>query len=211
MRIDPILALSVVAFACGCGSAGPSQSRPSESSRNTESTPRTTVYATGDGTAAWHIQGRHFWNGSPVELRVAPLGEAPATVNLSREGAAACVSLDGVMAFGAPDQLQEGVRFRCGAARFEVAQCDVTEQCRNARIEAIWRTGSAPDYRELPISYFYNRCRGVQSITFSLERPLAVGFGSTLELRQGLGLLAQPHVPLCTGDPASSLYTDAHQ
>lgn len=147
-----------------------------------------TVYAPSDGTEAWNIRGNRFWSGSPGVLRP---DDRPESVTRWQAGTVACVSLNGVMIFGAPERVRKGDRFRCDTARFEVADCDAPDDCRNSRIVAYWRTGLPPDYAELPVNYYYNRCRGIQSITFSLERPPRDGFGSTLELRQGPGLLAQ--------------------
>jgi len=204
MRRELILALLVVAYFSGCDSgerAGSSSSAPLP-------TQPATLYTTGDGTNAWHIRGNLFWNGAPRELMVAPLSEAKPTVTRFRANEAACISLDGVMTFGAPNVVRKGLRFQCGATRFEVTECDPSEDCVDARIEAIWRTGVAPNYSEVPVNFFYNRCRGVQSITFSLDRPIKADFGSTLELRQGLGLLAQPNTQACARDPALSLYSN---
>lgn len=180
---------------------------PFRSPKHTPSpTQLVSIYASADASSAWYIQGRSYWSGAPHELRVAPLTEARATIAYSRTANASCVDLDGVSTFGAPDDLRKGTKFECGAARFEVADCDFPEACRNARIEAIWRTGAAPNYHELPVNYFYNVCRGVQAITFSQNDQLRVQFGSTLELRQGLGLLAQPEGQGCKSDPTGQLY-----
>lgn len=162
------------------------------------------IYAEGDGRDAWHIRGNRFWNGNPGHLDRRPLNRAPASVVHSRTSNAACVDLGG-MTFGAPDALRLGEQFQCGEARFEVVECNDPNRCY-ARIAATWRTGIAPNYRSVPVFYWYNRCRGVESITFSLARPLRVGFGETLELRQGPGLLAQPDSPACRNDPRSALY-----
>jgi hypothetical protein len=205
MRCAPVLLPAILAFLSGC-EAREQSSAPSPAAAPAQPA---TVYAESDGQGAWHILGDRTWNGRPGELLVAPLSEAPASITHWRTADVACLSLDGVRNFGAPDRLRKGARFRCGAARFEVVDCDFPEDCRNALIEALWRTGVAPDYGELPVNYFYNRCRGVQSITLSLDRPLRVGFGETLELRQGLGLLAQPNSPTCRRDPVSGLY-DRH-
>lgn len=201
MRRASILILVMGALLLGCGLPAQSSSSPDPVVAK-----QATIYATSDGTDALHFSGDRIWTGSPGELLVAPLSEAQPTITYSRVAGVACVSLDGVSTFGAPDVLRKGARFRCGTARFEVVDCDFPDDCRNALIEAIWRTGVAPDYRELPVNYFYNRCRGVQSITFSLDRPVRVGFGETLELRQGLGLLAQPDTPACRRDPVAGLY-----
>lgn len=79
------------------------------------------------------------------------------------------------------------------------------DDCRQALIEAIWRTGVATDYHEVPVNYLFNPCR-IQSVTFSLDRPLRVAFGSTLELRRGPGILAQPKRSDCRTDPGAQLY-----
>lgn len=206
MQHGQAIVLSVFSFLSGCGSPTQSPTKPPAPSPDAISAQPATVYTTGDGTQAWHIRGNRFWSGRPGELHTTPLSGAPASVIYSQTSGAACISLDGVMTFGAPDMLRKGAGFRCGAARFEVVDCDFPENCVNARIAAIWRTGVAPEYHDLPVNYFYNRCRGVQSITFSLDRPLRVGFGETLELRKGLGLLAQPDTPACRRDPGAGLY-----
>lgn len=193
MRRRPALTSWVLAFVSGCGS--PTQ--PSAPAPTVVPVLPATVYSASDGHSAWHLQGNRFWSGSPAELRAVPLREAPATVRYSRTAGVACIDLGG-MAFGAPDLLRKGAQFQCGVARFEVVDCDFPDDCRNALIEAIWRG-------EVPVNYYYNRCRGVQSITFSLDRPLRVGFGTTLELRQGTGLLAQPDTPACRRDPSAGL------
>jgi len=200
-----LLTLPGLAVVFGCGSS-PSSKQPSAQAPTAIPERPATIYTVSDGSEAWHIQGNRWWNGRPGILRTEPLSRALATITISRTADAECVSLDGVSDFGAPRRLRQGVRFRCGATRFEVVDCDLPEDCRNARIEAIWRTGIAPEFHELAVNYFYNRCRGVQSITLSQDRPLRVGFGSTLELRQGLGLLAQPDTPACRRDPAAELY-----
>jgi hypothetical protein len=165
----------------------------------------TAIYSEGSGRDAWRIQGDRFWNGDPRHLGMRPLARAPAGVVRSRTADAACVDLAG-MIFGAPETLRLGVQFQCGTARFEVVECENPERCGYARIAATWRTGVAPNQRPVPVFYWYNRCRGIESITFSLARPLRVGFGETLELRQGPGLLAQPDSPACRNDPRSALY-----
>ena len=197
--------MTLILVMCGCGSA--SRTSGSSSAGRAESA---IVYATSDGTDAMHILGNRIWTGDPGELREAPLRDAPPTVTYSRHGDVACVSLDreGVSVFGTADTLRKGARFRCGTARFEVIDCDYPNDCRNAHILAFWRTGVAPNYGQLPVNYYYNRCRGIQSVTFSLDRPLRVGFGETLELRQGPGLLAQPDTPSCGQDPISGLFGD---
>lgn len=198
MRRSTTIMLSLFALLSACGA--PAQSPPAISLQPA------TVYTSSDGYGAWYILSNRFWSGAQGELDAVRLSEAPASVSHWRANNTACVSLDEATIFGAPDILRKGARFRCGTARFEVADCDFPEDCRNALILAFWRTGIAPDYHELPVNYFYNRCRGVQSITFSLDRPLRVVFGSTLELRQGLGLLAQPETPACRREPGAELY-----
>ena len=165
-----------------------------------------TIYTSSDGTGAWHIVGNRFWSGLPSALPFQPQRDAQPTITYTRLGNVACASLDGVSNFGAPDMLRQGARFQCGTARFEVVDCDMPEDCHYALIQAIWRTGVEPNFSEVPVNYFYNRCRGVQSITFSPDRPLRVGFGTTLELRQGLGLLAQPDAPVCGREPGAGQF-----
>lgn len=204
MRRELTLTLIVAVGFTGCDSG----ERAGSSSAPSRAAQPAILYTTGDGTEAWHIRANRFWSGAPRELRVAPLAEATPTVSHSRRGEVECISLDGVMTFGAPNVVQKGLTFRCGATRFEVTECKHSQDCIDAQIEAFWRTGVAPNHSEVPVSYLYNRCRGIQSITFSLERPLKADFGSTLELRGGLGLLAQPDAPDCAGDPALGLYSD---
>lgn len=194
--------LVVVATACGPSPPSPQQSSASSSTR----AQRATIYATGDGTAAWHIDGDQFWSGAPGEITVAPLSEAPASVRYWRTPEAQCLTLDEVVNFGVPHVLRDGARFQCEGARFEVLECDWPEACLNARIEAFWRTGVAPEYGALPVIYLYNVCRGVQTITYSLDRPPRSDIGETLELRQGLGLLAQPDSQACRDDPGAGFY-----
>jgi hypothetical protein len=193
------------AIALGCLLGCDSQTQSPPQSPVARAQPAT-VYAAADGSFAWHVQNNRFWSGSPSELSGAPLSEAPASVIYSRTSGGTCVNLDGIMILGAPDTAAKGVRFQCGATRFQVVDCSPLEECYDTWIEAIWRTGVAPNYQEIPVNYFYNRCRGIQSITFSLERPLKVGLGATLELRQGIGLLAQPKLLDCKSDPRSRLY-----
>ena len=202
MRRVVILALLASVCLPGCDFSDWAASQPAVA----PGTPSSIIYTSADGTGAWHIRGNRFWSGAPAELRVAPLSDAQPSLTWSRVAEAECVSLDGVMTFGAPNSMRKGLQFRCGATRLRVTDCTPSEDCTDALIEAIWRTGVEPNYSEVPVNYFYNRCRGIQSITFSLDRPVKVNFGSTLELRQGLGLLAQPDAPICLRDPALGLY-----
>jgi hypothetical protein len=137
----------------------------------------------------WHFQGNVWRRAFPQST----LSEAP--LRYSRSAGAACVDLEGIGPFGAPDMLRVGTRFQCGTAHFVVVSCGITtDYCR---IEATWRMGAARDSVELRVHYFYSRCRGILSITFDLDPRLRVGFGETLELRYGLGLLARPDAPEC--------------
>jgi hypothetical protein len=186
MRHAPILMFSIAALLFGCGSSAQLPAPPAVPE------PLVTIYAPADGGEAWHFQGNR-WRRALSDQ--SPLSEAP--LRYSRSAGGACVDLDGVGPFGAPDVLRVGARFQCGTARFEVVACEFTDTCR---IEATWRMGVAPDGGELRVNYFYKRCGGIQAITFDLDRALRVGFGGTLELRQGLGLLAQPDAPGCRDD-----------
>jgi hypothetical protein len=185
MKHAPVLIFSILALLFGCGSSAqlPGPAAAPE--------PPLTIYAPGDGGEAWHFLGNVWRRALPG--RQAPLNEAP--LRYSRSAGAACVDLDGVGPFGAPDMLRVGTRFQCGAARFEVVACEIaTDTCRT---EGVWRMGDAPDSVELRVHYFYSRCRGILSITFDMDTRLRVGFGEPLELRHGLGLLARPDAPGC--------------
>lgn len=179
-------------------------SDPSSALYNAAAQPAS-IYTESDGQHAWHVRDNRFWSGDPRQLGSRPLSQSLASVTYSRAENAVCVDLSG-MIFGAPDRLSIGTQFRCGTARFEIVDCEDPEACFYVRIEGLWQTGIAPNYRSVPVTYWYNRCRGVESITFSPARPLRVSFGETLELRQGLGLLAQPNSPTCRNDHRSALY-----
>jgi hypothetical protein len=180
MRRTPILILSVSALLLTGESLAQLPASPAAPEQPV------TIYAPGDGGEAWYFQGDRWW-------RETPANEAP--LRYSRSAGAACVDLDGSGPFGAPDALRVGARFRCGTARFEVITCEFFPD--TCRIEGTWRMGAAPNDLPLRVNYFYDRCGGIQSITFDLDPALRVGFGGVLELRQGPGLLAQPDAPGC--------------
>jgi hypothetical protein len=202
MRPVLLLILGLLTLSHGCSSTAQRPQSTSEHATPAVASQLPTVYLSSDGMDGIYVRGNRVWKGTAGELAVAPLNEAGAAVVYSRAPDAACVGFDEVQLFGVPDRLRKGVRFRCGTAQFEVIDCDNPENCDNALILAFWRTGVAPGYNQLPVNYYYNRCRGIQSITFSLDRPVRVGFGEALELREGLGLLAQPNSPACGRDSA---------
>jgi hypothetical protein len=190
MKHPPIFIFSVFALLFDCGSSAhlPAPAAAPELPL--------TIYAPGDGGEAWHFQG-NFWRRALSDVQ---LDEAP--LRYARSAGAACVDLDGSGPFGAPDTLRVGTRFQCGTARFEVVACEITTD--TCRIRAIWRMGVPPNGGELPVNYFYNRCRGILSITFDLDANRRVTFGGVLELRHGPGLLARPDAPGC--DVETELY-----
>ena len=188
MRPAPILMFSIIALLFGCGSSAQSPAPPAAPEQPA------TIYAPGNGGEIWHFRGNRQWSGFPGQLGGLPISEAPATVSYSRSAGVACVDLGGGSAFGAPDLLRVGTRFQCGTARFEVVACEFTDNCH---IRAIWRVGVPPNGGELPVNYFYSRCRGILSIAFDMDPRLRVSFGEPLELRYGPGLLARPDAPGC--------------
>ncbi len=159
-----------------------------------------TIYSASRGSEFWRIYGDQFWVGNIAELREGASNNTTTTINYFQENGITCVNLDTVSIFGVPDTLRVGMQFQCGTAQFEVTNCNSSDDCGSALIEGMWRTGSPPSYRDLPVSYYYDRCRGIQSITFSLDPELLNPIGSSLELRQGLGLLATSDSAECSDD-----------
>jgi hypothetical protein len=109
-----------------------------------------------------------------------------------------CIFTDNdAMSFGVPEVVQEGYRFACGTSTFEVLECYSQVNCVSSLIRGEWRTGTEPEFRNVPVRYIYNKCLGILSISLfdALNEPES--FGSALELRNGSGLLANPQHEDC--------------
>ena len=116
-----------------------------------------------------------------------------------------CIFMDGdVMTFGVPIEVQKGQKFECGASDFEVLEC-FDQGCTSSIIGGFWRTGLKPDFGKVPLQFIYNECLGITSISFANYSVEPEGIGTSLELRNGLGLLANPNARICQNNPISEL------
>lgn len=106
---------------------------------------------------------------------------------------------DDMMALGVPAKNEQYQQLECGSSSFKILKC-FDEGCQSSLIGGEWRTGLAPEFRLVPFQFIYNRCLGVTTISFTSFSGDADYIGTSLDLRGGIGLLADADGKSCQGN-----------
>lgn len=163
------------------------------------------IYTDGRGQSAWIFSDQE-WLDDQESVVSDYLSVIHYSVRQAQTSQGNCLYFDGDgMALGTPSDIQEGQNLECGTSSFTVIKC-FEKDCRSSIIGGEWRTGMAPDFRMVPFQFVYNQCLGVTAISLTEFSNGTDYIGTSLDLRGGFGLLADPSKKSCDNNVIAELF-----